>query len=125
VPARRCFFALIPAIASVAVPAWSASGNVDKPAYVCMMQDMVLGKPGIAIPYRGKTYYGCCAMCKAKIEAAPDEYTRAVDPVSGKTVDKAEAFIYALEGDAYYFATRANRKAFAAAPARYLKKPEK
>jgi YHS domain-containing protein len=102
--------------------AWSGSGDVDKREYVCMMQDMVLEKPGIAIPYRGKTYYGCCAMCKARIEASPDEYTRAVDPVSGRTVDKASAFVYNLNGDAFYFATRANRKAFGAAPTRFLKK---
>ena len=101
---------------------WGGSGDVDKREYVCMMQDMVLEKPGVAILYRGKTYYGCCTMCKARIEASPDEYTRSVDPVSGKTVDKASAFVYNLNGDAFYFATRANRKAFGTAPARFLKK---
>src|SRR5437867_7510443 len=70
--------------------AFGASGNVEKREYVCMMQDMVLTKPGIAIQYQGKTYYGCCAMCKEKIKNEPKKYTRAIDPVSGKQVDKAD-----------------------------------
>jgi YHS domain-containing protein len=102
--------------------ALGASGNVDKREYVCMMQDMVLTKPGIAIEYQGKTYYGCCDMCKEKIKNAPQKYTRATDPVSGKPVDKATAFIYGLDGDAYYFASESNRQAFAANPQKFLKK---
>ena len=102
--------------------ALGANGNVDKREYVCMMQDMVLTKPGIAIQYEGKTYYGCCDMCKEKIKSEPQKYTRATDLVSGKPVDKATAFIYGLGGDAYYFASEANRKAFAENPQKFLKK---
>ena len=101
---------------------FAASGNVEKKQYVCMMQDMVLTKPGIAIQYGGKTYYGCCAMCKEKIKSEPKKYTRAIDPVSGKQVDKAEAFIYGVEGSAYYFVSESNRKTFAENPGKYLKK---
>jgi YHS domain-containing protein len=86
------------------------------------MQDMVLQKPGIPIQHEGKTYYGCCEMCKAKIASAPDKYTRAVDPVSGQKVDKAAAWIYSLDGDAFYFGSEANRKAFGSNPAKFLKK---
>jgi YHS domain-containing protein len=100
----------------------AASGNVDKREYVCMMQDMVLGKPGIPIQFEGKTYYGCCEMCKERIKNEPQKYTRAVDPVSGKPVDKASSFIYDLEGSAYYFGSDANRKAFSSNPQKYLKK---
>ena len=103
-------------------PAWAASGNVEKREYVCMMQDMVLQKPGIAIQFDGKTYFGCCEMCKEKIKHAPEQYTRALDRVSGKKVDKATAFIYNLDGDAFYFGTAANRKAFSENPAKFLKK---
>ncbi|PYV90886.1 MAG: hypothetical protein DMG05_08720 [Acidobacteria bacterium] len=102
--------------------AFGASGNVEKREYVCMMQDMVLTKPGIAIQYQGKTYYGCCAMCKEKIKNEPKKYTRAIDPVSGKQVDKAEAFVYGVEGNAYYFSSKENRKTFAENPGKYLKK---
>jgi YHS domain-containing protein len=100
----------------------AASGNVDKREYVCMMQDMVLGKPGIPIQFEGKTYYGCCEMCKERIKNEPQKYTRAVDPVSGKSVDKASSFIYGLEGSAYYFGSDANRKTFSSNPQKYLKK---
>jgi YHS domain-containing protein len=102
--------------------ALAISGNVDKKEYVCMMQDMVLGKPGIPLQFEGKTYYGCCEMCKEKIKNEPQKYTKAIDPVSRKSVDKASSFIYGLEGSAYYFETEASRKAFAANPQKYLKK---
>jgi YHS domain-containing protein len=102
--------------------ALAASGNVEKREYVCMMQDMVLQKPGIPIQHEGKTYYGCCEMCKARIKGAPEQYTRSVDVVTGKKIDKATAFIYNLNGEAFYFATEANRKAFGENPAKYLRK---
>ena len=102
--------------------ALAATGNVAKREYVCMMQDTVLTKPGIPIQYQGKTYYGCCNMCKDKIQREPQKYTKAIDPVSGKVVDKAEAYIYGIEGDAYYFGSEANRKTFATNPQKYLHK---
>jgi len=101
--------------------AFAASGNVEKREYVCMMQDMVLTRPGIAIQHEGKTYYGCCAMCKQKIKNEPAKYTKATDPVSKKSIDKAEAFIYGIDGTAYYFGSDANRKAFADNPQKFLK----
>ena len=100
----------------------AAGANVDSPKMVCMMQDMVLTKAGIPIEHNGKTYYGCCEMCKAKIASEPLKYTKAIDPVSGKQVDKSEAFIYGLEGTAFYFQTKETRKQFATNPAKYLKK---
>ena len=102
--------------------ALAVTGNVDKKEYVCMMQDMVLGKAGIPIQFAGKTYYGCCEMCKEKIKNEPQKYTRATDLVSRKPVDKSESFIYSVDGTAYYFASDANRKTFAANPQKYLKK---
>ena len=102
--------------------ALAVTGNVDKKEYVCMMQDMVLGKAGIPIQFAGKTYYGCCEMCKEKIKNEPQRYTRATDLVSRKPVDKSESFIYSVDGTAYYFASDANRKTFAANPQKYLKK---
>ena len=64
--------------------ALAVTGNVDKKEYVCMMQDMVLGKAGIPIQFGGKTYYGCCEMCKEKIKNEPQKYTKATDLVSRK-----------------------------------------
>lgn len=102
--------------------ALAVTGNVDKKEYVCMMQDMVLGKPGIPIQFAGRTYYGCCEMCKEKIKNEPQKYTQATDLVSRKPVDKAESFIYSVDGTAYYFGSDASRKTFAANPQKYLKK---
>jgi YHS domain-containing protein len=119
---KRTAFLLILVFALSSVSVLAASGNVDKKEYVCMMQDMVLGKPGIPIQYEGKTYYGCCEMCKEKIKNEPQRYIKAIDPVSQKPVDKASSFIYSVDGSAYYFTSDANRKTFAANPQKYIKK---
>jgi YHS domain-containing protein len=113
---------LLSMLALLVMSALAVTGNVDKKEYVCMMQDMVLGKAGIPIQYAGKTYYGCCEMCKEKIKNEPQKYTRATDLVSRKPVDKSESFIYSVDGTAYYFGSDANRKSFAANPQKYLKK---
>src|SRR4030095_2285758 len=119
---KRTAFLLILVFALSSVSVLAASGNVDKKEYVCMMQDMVLGKPGIPIQYEGKTYYGCCEMCKEKIKNEPQRYIKAIDPVSQKPVDRPSSFIYSVDGSAYYSTSDANRKTFAANPQKYIKK---
>ena len=50
---------------------------------VCMVNDQDMGKTQIPVVVEGKTYYGCCAMCKERL--AKDANARTgVDPVSGK-----------------------------------------
>ena len=51
----------------------------------------------------GKTYFGCCEMCKGRL--AKDAAVRsATDPVSGQAVDKATAVIGAsADGKVLYF----------------------
>jgi YHS domain-containing protein len=62
---------------------------------VCMVNDAVFERDQIPVEVEGKTYFGCCEMCKKRL--AEDLAVRqAVDPVSGKTVDKATAVIGAL-----------------------------
>ena len=70
---------------------------------VCMINNQVFEKDQIPVQVEGRTYYGCCEMCKEKL--AKDAAARqAVDPVSGKTVDKAKAVIAALpDGKVLYF----------------------
>lgn len=119
---KKVTLASVLMLALSVVMVFAVTGNVDKKEYVCMMQDMVLGKAGIPIQFAGKTYYGCCEMCKEKIKNEPQKYTRATDLVSQRPVDKAESFIYSVEGTAYYFGSDANRKTFAANPQKYLKK---
>ncbi len=106
---------VIALIVSVLMPfslAIALDGNVTDKSKVCMMQDSIMETPGIPIEHAGKTYYGCCSMCSGKIKSDPERYTKALDPVSSKMVDKALAFIYNDNGRALYFESEANRSAF-------------
>jgi YHS domain-containing protein len=70
---------------------------------VCMINNQVFEKDQIPVEVEGRTYYGCCEMCKERLTKDPASRT-AVDPVSGKTVDKSEAVIAALpDGRVLYF----------------------
>ena len=75
---------------------------------VCMINEHAMGKEQIPIEIEGRTYYGCCEMCK-KALAADAAKRVAVDPVSGKQVDKATAVIASQEdGRVFYFENEAN-----------------
>ena len=75
---------------------------------VCMINEHAMGKEQIPIEIEGRTYYGCCDMCK-KALAADATKRVAVDPVSGKQVDKATAVIAAQEdGRVFYFENEAS-----------------
>ena len=75
---------------------------------VCMINEHAMGKDQIPIEIDGKTYYGCCEMCK-KALAADAAKRVAIDPVSGKQVDKATAVIASQEdGRVFYFENEAN-----------------
>lgn len=75
---------------------------------VCMINDRAMAMDQIPVEIDGKTYYGCCPMCKERL--VKDETSRyAVDPVTGKKVDKAKAVIGALPGAAVlYFESAEN-----------------
>ena len=79
-----------------------------KHSYVCMTQDRVYDKPLIPVKFKGKTYYGCCEGCAKSIKANPDRFTRAIDPVTKKVVDKAEAYIVNLGAKVLYFSSKEN-----------------
>lgn len=84
--------------------------------YVCMMNNKVFDSPQMAIEIEGKTYYGCCPMCKEMLGKDPAKRS-AVDPVSGKTVDKATAVIGAdPHGMTYYFENQENFDKYASGP---------
>jgi YHS domain-containing protein len=82
-----------------------------QPKRVCMVNNTVFPKDQIPVAVDGKTYFGCCEMCKGRL--AQDAAIRhATDPVSGKPVDKAKAVIGATkDGKALYFESE---KTFAA-----------
>lgn len=84
-----------PAAAPVAAPA-AALTRVD-PSLVCMVNNQFMGRPQIPIEADGRTYYGCCEMCKGRLANDPSSRV-ATDPVSRRPVDKAVAVI-GMTGD--------------------------
>lgn len=70
---------------------------------VCMINNTFFPKDQIPVQVDGKTYFGCCEMCKGRL--ASDAAARtATDPITGKTVDKATAVIGATpDGKVFYF----------------------
>lgn len=79
--------------------------RVADPSQVCMVNDQFMGKAQIPVQVEGRTYYGCCAMCKEKLENQPAIRT-ATDPVTGEQVDKARAIIAQdPSGKVLYFAS--------------------
>ena len=80
--------------------------------HVCMITDQEFAREQIPVEVEGKTYYGCCEMCKAKLNNNPESRV-ATDPVSGNSVDKAEAVIGAApDGKVYYFESEENLTQF-------------
>ena len=72
-----------------------------------------MGTPQIPIPVNGKTYYGCCEMCVEKLNNT-DDARIAIDPFSGKPVDKSEAYIILVNtrGEVAYFESEINAQKF-------------
>lgn len=100
--------ALLLAVATVLSPLAAAE---EAPAalrrveakHVCMVNNQDMGKDQIAVEVENKTYYGCCEMCKKTLAEKP-ETRSALDPVTGKPVDKATAVIAAkADGSVLYF----------------------
>jgi YHS domain-containing protein len=82
--------------------------------FVCMINNQLFDKEQIPIKVQDRTYYGCCAMCKEKLEKDPKSRV-AVDPLNNKEVDKAKAIIGAdSDGNAYYFESVENLQKFQA-----------
>tara|TARA_B100000508_G_C11343430_1_gene220318 strand:- start:102 stop:542 length:441 start_codon:yes stop_codon:yes gene_type:complete len=99
-------------LAFISMPAMAMGGTetsndntlkVVESKYICMVNNSVFDTEQIAVEVEGKTYYGCCSMCKARLEK--DEAMRtAIDPVTGNSVDKALAIIAVDESsNVYYF----------------------
>lgn len=113
--AKSLFVLFIPLTWVVlAASAHAADLTIEEPqrSRVCMMQDTIMAVPAIPLVRDGKTYYGCCEMCKAKIAAEPARYTLARDPLSGKVVDKAVASLLSVNGRVLYFESDVTRARF-------------
>jgi len=81
-------------------------------SHVCMVNNEDMGKPQIPVKVGDQTYYGCCKMCIGTLNN--DRKARfAIDPMSGKEVDKAKAIIGAKPNMAVlYFENEKNFQAF-------------
>jgi YHS domain-containing protein len=101
--------AAVEATASPA-PATAASSSADQKlalvadsSQVCMVNNQFMGREQIPVEVEGKTYFGCCEMCKGRLARDPSSRS-AKDPVSGKLVDKASAVIgKRASGEVLYF----------------------
>lgn len=89
--------------------------RVVETRYVCMINDALFDRPQIPVEVEGKTYFGCCPMCKERL--ANDAAARtATDPLTGQPVDKATAVVAAYpDGRVLYFASVETLSRFAAA----------
>lgn len=75
-----------------AAPASPGLTRIDSGG-VCMLSNRYLGdRPHVPVTVEGKTYYGCCANCAARLAERLDA-REAVDPVTGHKVDKGSAIL--------------------------------
>jgi YHS domain-containing protein len=96
---------LLVAMAALAGNDVRPNGKLAKvdPKTVCMINEQAMGKDQIPVEVDGRTYYGCCEMCKEALAKNADKRA-AVDPVTGNKVDKAKAVIAAQpDGRVFYF----------------------
>ncbi|PST18136.1 copper-translocating P-type ATPase [Rhizobium sp. JAB6] len=87
---------------------------------VCgMTVDPDAGKP--SLQYHGRTFHFCSNGCRAKFEAAPENYLTAKDPVCGMMVDRATARHFTKHGgEKFYFCSAGCKAKFEAEPSAYL-----
>src|SRR5438045_2086971 len=114
-------FALVAGVSLAGdAPAGPFTGRIEDRSRICMMQDSLQPKPGLAHDYHGQTYWLCCQMCEQSFNADPDRFAHAKDPVNGAVVDKARAPVYAVDGRAYYCSSEKTLDTFAKDPTRFL-----
>ncbi len=63
-----------------------------KTSYVCFVNNKYMGKEQIPVEVGGETYYGCCKGCVGNLKSNR-KVRFAKDPLTGKEVDKAKAYI--------------------------------
>ena len=86
---------------------------VTDTSQVCMVNNQFMGRSQIPVQVDGKTYYGCCAMCKGRLQSDAAART-AIDPVTNAAVDKASAVIgKTTSGAVLYFANREHFQSYA------------
>jgi YHS domain-containing protein len=102
-----------PVVQTAAATPQPALTRITDRSLICMVNNQFMGRPQIPVQVDGKTYYGCCEMCKARLANDPTART-GVDPISNKPVDKSMAIIAKADtGAALYFENEQNYAAYA------------
>ncbi len=80
--------------------------------FVCMQNNKAFDKEQVPVTIDGVVYFGCCDNCN-KTLSSKEENRYALDPVSKKRINKAEAVVgAAADNSIYYFESVENLKAF-------------
>ena len=99
----------------------AASGPVTPVSkrMICMITNKAYSKPQLPVTVKGRTYYGCCDMCRHTLKTdASSRY--AIDPISGKKVDKSKAVVGKdAKGSVVYFQNQADFDAYNARQAKH------
>ena len=109
---RLLAFSIIAALPLALLAATGERVKQVEAKYTCFINKKHFDKPQTEVVVNGKKYYGCCENCTAQL--LQDPATRvAIDPVSGKEVDKADAVIgIDKAGNVYFFQSEKNLKKF-------------
>lgn len=86
--------------------------KVEDHKKICMVTNKAFEKDQIPVEVEGRTYYGCCEMCKTALSNDPEKRS-AIDPISNKKVDKSSAVIGVdAKGRVLYFENDKNLAAY-------------
>jgi YHS domain-containing protein len=117
----KATFVIVIAFVGAAMAGGPRVEDVDR-SKVCMLEDQLQPRAGLEEKYEGKTYFLCCSMCEEKFRSNPERYSKARDPVSGASVDKATAPVVGYKDRAYFFESDNSRATFAQDPERYVQR---
>lgn len=113
-PAATAPTAAVPTASKSVQGSTAALTPIADPSTVCMVNDQHMGVAQIPVQVEGKTYYGCCQMCEAKLKQN-EQVRLGKDPVTQNAVDKATAVLAMdAKGKVLYFESEESMRSYAA-----------